>query len=97
WVLRHGEDCAAEKVAACEDMECRHHCQAGDHRDHQTQRKRDISELDGRTDIVGLDEAIVHTEHQQQTYLDDKQDAEEEHQTLHRLFTVPLEGVVIDL
>ncbi len=53
--------------------------------------------MQARADIARLDKAVVDAEDQDQRDLADKQQAEEEGQTLDRLVAAPLEGVIVEL
>ena len=53
--------------------------------------------MQARTDIGGVDKPVIDTEHQDQPDLADKQQTEEEGETLDRFLAAPLEGIVVDL
>src|SRR5947209_19610693 len=53
--------------------------------------------MQARTDIGGLDKPVIDAEHENQPDLADKQQTEEEGETLYRLLTAPFERVVVDL
>ena len=96
-VLRYRQDGAADECAPEKELQDREHQKRHEERDQHAQRQFDKAEMQAGADIGRLDKAVVDAEDQDQADLADKQQAEEEGETLNRFFAALLEGIVIDL
>src|SRR5207245_1306079 len=56
-----------------------------------------IRPMQARPDIGCVDKPVIDAEYQDEPDLADKQQAEEEGETLDRLFAAPFEGVIVNL
>src|SRR2546430_1850155 len=72
------------------------HQQSDDARHQEPEGEADAPEVDRPADVRGLDQPVVDAVLQAQPYLDDEEQAEEEHEPAQRFLAASLEARVVD-